>query len=137
MKKFLLAIGLIVALCAALPVAAQVNLLSVYNLPSDTVTNTGTVALSGRVVGSGTLAVQVVVTEISGTTAGTVSLHGSLDGTSYALIDSVTFSPADVTSAQGFIWKSDEVYAPYYRVTYTGSGTMAARFSAKALVRKK
>lgn len=141
MKKFVLVLGLLIAFTAAVivpqEVSAQVTLRSEYGLASDTVVNTGTVVLSARVTGSGTLAVQATVTEISGTTAGTLTLLGSLDNVNYSPLDSVTFTAADVATPQSFIWKMPDTYTPYVRVSYTGSGTMSAILTAQALVRRR
>lgn len=68
--------------------------------------------------------------ETSGTTAGTVSLYGSVDGTNYRAISSTTFTATDVAT-QGFIWTLTGSPVPYYRVTWTGSGTMVDTFTAK------
>lgn len=134
MRKFVMILALV---AVAAMVNAQTTLLSVYNLDTDTVTNTGTVTLSGRVTGNGTLAVQVSVLEISGTTAGTLTLMGSIDNVTYTAIDTTTFSPSDVTTPQSFVWMKADSYFPYYRVSYTGSGTMAATVKAKAIVRRR
>jgi len=127
-------------------VSAQRNMLSSYGLTSDTVVNTATGYLELRVPGnasvSGETLIQVVVTEVSGTTAGTVSILGSLDGTNFIALKLRevatavnTFAPADQAPAQTYMWRLVGNPALYYRVSYTGAGTMSARFSAKLLVR--
>ncbi len=90
-----------------------------------------------RVPGSyGVITVVTTVTEISGTTAGTVKLYGSLDGTNYALVDTNYFSPADQAAAQSYAWHIKPSTFTYYKVTYTGTGTMSAKLATKLLRRK-
>lgn len=122
----------------------NVDLKSPFSLNSDTVTNTGVAYLTTAVAitGPGTVGIQVTVTEISGTTAGTITLQGSIDGTNFAALTDTTAvpnigtkSPADVTTAQPFLWWLAQNPYRYYRVSYTGAGTMSARFSAKLIKR--
>lgn len=114
------------------------NLLSVHSLPLDTVVNTAAESLTIAVAGpQANVSIVATVTEISGTTAGTVRLWGSIDGTIYALVDGAgTFSPADVAGAQSYAWKVSPSAFTSYRLIYTGAGTMSAQFKAKALWRK-
>lgn len=131
------------ALFVALGVNAQADLKSVYNAVSDTVTDTGTQYLQIETTREGqtSTAVQVVITKISGTVAGTLTFQGSLDGTNFkaaTLLDSATnlhtFTATNVAS-QNFIWYIRPNPYRYVRVSYTGSGTMAASFKAKILTR--
>lgn len=102
----------------------------------DTVTNSGVRSQLLRVPGSfSAVTIVATVTEINGTTAGSVRLWGSLDGTNYALVDSNTFSPADQVAAQSYAWQVKPSTFTYYRVTYTGAGTMAAKLSSRILRR--
>lgn len=114
------------------------NLLSVHGLPTDTVTNTGVESLTLAITGAQeSVTVLTTITEISGTTAGTARLWGSIDGTIYALVDGAgTFSPADVAGPQSYAWQVKPSAFTHYRVIYTGVGTMAAQIKAKALWRK-
>lgn len=103
-------------------------------LTVDTVVNTATATLTLRVKGVGSsVGVQWVATKISGTVAGTVSLYGSIDGTNYSSISSSTFTATNVAS-QNFIWQIVGNPVAYYRVTWTGAGTMSASQSAKLLI---
>lgn len=130
-------------LCAAQNESkAQVrDLYSSYGLTSDTVVNTAVGYLQTTVKGNyREEIIQVVVTEISGTTAGTVSILGSLDGSNFIALklEEVatavnTFAPADVGTAQTYMWRIKNNPAYYYRVSYTGAGTMSAKFTAKIL----
>jgi len=141
-------ICIIFLLALTLGVSAQVRTL--YNAAattssSVTVTDTGTGALINTLAinsTSGTkVAVQVVVTKTSGTVAGTISLLGSLDGTNYKaiLLEEVstalnTYTATDVAS-QTFIWRLSSNPYPYYKVSYTGTGTMVAVATAKLFIR--
>lgn len=118
---------------------------SVYSSNSlDTVTNAATkylVSSASPVVGKHDALVIVTVTEISGTTAGAVTLEGSSDGSNWASVysskDSVySFSPADQAAAQSYAWQLAGSQFKYYRIKYVGTGTMSAKFSAVATISK-
>lgn len=143
MKKLLLISLLIVF---ALGAKAQVYDLKsdTYLLTSDTVVNTAVVNLTSPEISGAKqiLSFQVEVTEISGTTAGTLTLQGSLDGSDFKAIPTVetqtsvtTASPADVSTKQVFLWRFTSNHFRYYRVAYAGAGTMSARFFAQLMVR--
>ena len=103
---------------------------------TETITNTGTgiltvpTALRGH---KNSVTVQVTVTKSSGTVAGTLSLQGSLDNITYKaclLPNGVstavnTYTATDVAS-QTFIWQLDKNQYNYWRISYTGAGTMVA-----------
>lgn len=139
-KLFLITAGLIVMMIAAstINVSAQRTLKSEFSLVADTVTDTATEYL--EVINKGAAretTVQVVCTKISGTVAGTISLLGSLDGTNFKALtvrdstDAIpTFTATDVAS-QNFIWRLTGNPVTHYRVSWAGSGTMAASFTAK------
>lgn len=138
MKKVLL--SLMFALAAIVAVHAQKDLKSTYSFTSDTTVNAATAYLSTYNPGAGaSTTVQVVVTKISGTVAGTISLLGSLDNVNYKAITveeaataSNTFTATDVAS-QTFIWRLVKNPYLYYRVSYAGTGTMSAKFTARLL----
>lgn len=117
------------------------NLLSTYNLTSDTVVNTATAYLTVQSKGPAeTVTIQFTATEISGTTAGTVTLLGSVDGTNFkaltvqeATTAIPTYTATDVAS-QTNLWVIKNNPYQYYRVSWTGTGTMSARFSAQLLL---
>ena len=133
----------ILFLCALVAFAveskAQVgNFLSVYSLTSDTVTNTATQYLQ---VGPMTAAaatsttIWIAVTKISGTVGGTITLQGSLDGTNYKAINTVDTQTAEATitatdASNTYHYRLASSPFPYYRVSWTGTGTMAASFRA-------
>jgi len=148
----------LLALAFSLSVGAQVitplsgtPMIRAYNSGStrvtyDTVTNTGTNYLTNRYVASGaaySVAVQWTAVKLSGTVAGTVTLQGSLDGLNYVAITGnatventtiSTFTATDVAS-QTKVWVIKNNPYPWYRVSWTGAGTMAATQSAVFIVR--
>ena len=140
MKKL---IFLFVLIAGSFTVNAQTSLKSQYGNTVDTVTNAATkyLTLSQSLAGYyKTLAVSVTVTEISGTTGGTVSLEASLDGTNwysvYTSMDtSYTFTPADVSTAQSFRFTIPAWADKNVRVKYVGTGTMSAKVSASLIAR--
>lgn len=145
MKKIFLLASLCLMVATATVAQTADSFKSPYSVTTDTVTNSGTAYLTIACNTKYEKAVIVaIVTEISGTTAGTLTLKGSLDGTTYvALTDTTavpeieTETPTDVTTAQPFVWVIDNLY-PYLQVHYAGTGTMSAQFSAKRVeIRRK
>jgi hypothetical protein len=136
MKKLIILAGLLVAFTAA---QCQVgNFLSVYNLTSDTVTNTATQYMQSPLVSAApatTTTIWIAVTKISGTVGGTITLQGSLDGTNFKALNTVgtqtalaTITATDATNTYHYILTGSPF--TYYRVSWTGTGTMAASFRA-------
>jgi len=105
-------------------------------LAIDSVSNTGSETWTLKVPGfQKTVAVQFIATKISGTVAGTVTLQGSLNGTSWSAVPGQsTFTATDVAS-QNTLWKIDSSGFLYYRVSWTGTGTMSASARAYLLAR--
>jgi hypothetical protein len=146
MKKFLFIVGVLAAVLAMSTIetkAQEKNLLSPYSLTSDTVTNAGTAYLSVRNTEKSSLTpttIQVVVTKISGTVGGTISLQGSVDGTSYKALNTAETQTALATitatdASNVYHWRLSNNPFTYYRVSWTGTGTMAASFTAQLLSR--
>lgn len=142
MKKYII-VGLL--FLAGVATYGQASLIQPLgsSITSDTVTNTATAYLtSPRNLGpKQTTVIQVVCTKISGTVAGTISLLGTVDETNYkaVLLPQVstalnTYTATDVAS-QTFIFHVTNNPYLRYRVSWTGSGTMAASFTAKILSR--
>jgi len=100
---------------------------------TDTITNSATGYVSIALNYSYTrLSIQAVVTEISGTTGGTVTLQGSNDGLNFVTVsssyaDATTFAPADQAAAQSKIFVITGSPYKYYKLNYTGTGTMSAK----------
>lgn len=142
MRKY---IFIIAALLIGFTAQAQLkNLLQVDPTKVlDTVTNTATNTLTSTKMTPATSAsttVFVTVTKISGTVGGTISLQGSLDGTTFKALNTVGTQTAMATvtatdASNTYYWHVDGCPFQYYRVSWTGTGTMAASFSAKILAR--
>jgi hypothetical protein len=152
MKKI---IGILLAMSAmafTMPVTAQkiVPMTKVVsNLPTtanltialDTVTNTGTNYLSGYTDKSaGTVTIQAVMAKLSGTPAGTVTLQGSVDGSNWVTVTGTAtgvqtgaFTATNVTS-QSTSWTLVGNPYPWYRVTWTGSGTMSCTLAGNIYI---
>jgi len=146
MKKFY-NILLSVALVAFAIVGAQAQTLAMYNstyttLATDTATNTGT-ATVGNIVplkqngeAYSSTVIAVLATDVSGTTGGTLSLLGSVDGVTYKALTTAetatalaTYTIADATA--GYHWRLNGSPFPYYRVQLVGTGTMVTTIAAK------
>lgn len=133
MKKI---IGIIAIICLSFTAKAQVTTLtwSGYGNTLDTVTNTGTKYASfSSLNASRALSIVVKVTKISGTVGGTISWQGSNDGTNYVTI--TTSSPSDASANYTYAIYTPAAYR-YYRVSWTGTGTMSASISGSAYVRQ-
>lgn len=108
---------------------------------ADTVVNTATATVSTRLMPvyntfSETL-VWISVTKISGTVGGTITLQGSIDGTNWKAINTndsqtalATITATDASNTYHYRLLGGNF--PYLRVSWTGTGTMSASFSAKA-----
>jgi hypothetical protein len=141
-KKLIFILSAVALLIVCQPEAKSQSLyklLSTYSKEVDTVTNAATSILTSGLVSSGstTATVQVNITELSGTTAGTLTLFGSIDGTNFIALTDATAVPAIATktatdvASQSFLWRVTGNPMRYYRVSWTGSGTMAATFNAQ------
>lgn len=130
-----------------------------YSLTIDTVDNTESITKYIKVTGSHRSAsLQVVVTKISGTVAGTIRLVGSNDGINFVDISSPsiaisalrpaytdTLTCTNVTTntkiwdipLNGIKGTTVQEFPPYlyYGVTYLGSGTMSAKFRGYLVTR--
>lgn len=142
MKKLfsILALGLL--FCATTVEAQTTATLKNVDYPTlaiDTVTNTGTGALFINLTqGYTNVTIQPKVTKISGTITSNsnVKLQGSLDGTNYFNITGDTMQVTNTGSAQMTTWQKTTQTYKYYKVTYTGVGTMAAKLEALIFVVK-
>lgn len=137
--KRLIAIIVALAAFAAIETQAQVgNFLSPYSFTSDTVTNTATVYLTSPTLIAApatSTTIWIAVTKISGTVGGTITLQGSLDGTNYKALNTVdtqtalaTITATDATNT--YHYRLAGAPFPFYRVSWTGTGTMSASFRA-------
>lgn len=137
-KLFILIIAL--AAFASIETKAQVgNFTSVYGLTRDTVTNAATIYLTSPTLIAApatSTTIWIAVTKISGTVGGTITLQGSLDGTNYKAINTVDTQTAEATitatdASNTYHYRLAGSPFPYYRVSWTGTGTMSASFTAQ------
>ncbi len=147
MKKLSLLLMIGFALSLSCAKAQTYTMTGTYS--PDTVTNTATKACSLKVSNPyRQVTIGAFITKISGTVAGTVTLQGSLDGVNFFTVDSSAIqtdgninSPATYTAtnvaSQLKVWILN--YTPYlwYKLSYTGSGTMSAKFNGYLLPRKQ
>ena len=135
---------LFLALALTVSAGASAQLATFYqplgtNLTTDTVTNTATAYVTTRVLANRQVVsttIQIVVTKISGTVGGTITLQGSIDGTNFKALNTpntqtamATITAADATAIYHY-WLAGCPYQ-YYRVSWTGTGTMSATVAAK------
>ena len=101
---------------------------------SDTIVNTATVNC-GLIVRNyyETGVFQVTNTKLSGTVAGKTYFMGSVDGTNYVKLDSLTNTNQTTNTA---VFTQSPPRYPYYRFSYTGTGTMSAIMVGKAHFKK-
>lgn len=105
----------------------------------DTVTSTATGFLtSKRVTGQGRVTIQALVTKVSGTVGGTLTLQGSLDGTNFDAIPTeetrtsiATQTAADATGS--YTWRLKDSPYVYFRVSYVGGSGAVAYLNARIL----
>jgi hypothetical protein len=103
----------------------------------DTVVNTATVNKQITTSGSYQAAgVQITLTKISGTVAGTTKLQGSINGTAWEDIGSA-FTHTDVASQSKLFAVTGGVPYVYLRTTSVGSGTMSAKVSICYVLKPK
>jgi adenylyl- and sulfurtransferase ThiI len=102
----------------------------------DTVVDAGTAAKVINITGDYKGVVfNPIFTKISGTVAGTIKLQGSLDGSTYTDVASQTFTATNIATGQT-LWYVAAPLARYYKITWTGTGTMSAVLSYKYRVNK-
>lgn len=134
MKKFLA----IVLLITSLFFTGQVHAQRATVMPlaaGDTVTDAGTASkVITATAGYSGIVISAKATEISGTSAGTIQIQGSLDGTNYELIGTA-YTVTDVASQVKTFYISGPLPV-YIRVLQTGSGTMASVLSVRYVLRK-
>jgi hypothetical protein len=146
MKKIVFILSLVCF--AALSVSAQrtQKFYSSYGFASDTLTDATTVYLGvnvSNVTGSSTTII-TTVDELSGTTAGTVTLQGSHDGTTFVALTDTTYVPriltftlADQAAAQSKVWILNGSPFPHYRLSHSGGTTMSATFTGTIYINKQ
>ena len=140
MKYF---IALVLVLLTATSLFAQSttqNFISKYNgTVEDTVVNTTAKTIASPKIESfyDLVGVEVRITKVSGTVAGTLRLFGSYDGTNWVRVNA---SDSLIVPNTATAYKSFTVTSYPYRylgVTYTPTGTMSAKMRASALYKRK
>jgi hypothetical protein len=110
----------------------------------DTVVNTASKACSTKVVKSyKSITIQANVTKISGTVGGAITLQGSVDGVNFVTADTAAFvsdGPATYTAtnsaSQSKVWVINGSPYVWWKVSYTGTGTMSAILKGYILPRE-
>ncbi len=111
----------------------------------DTVTNTATKACSLKVVHSyKQISIQADITKIDGTVGGTLTLYGTVDGTNYVAVDTCiyvhamasTYTATNTSGTQSKIWIMNNNPYLWYKLSYTGTGTMRAILKGYLLPRE-
>lgn len=143
-RLFALAIGLLCAFYADAQTSFLAGSTGTSGADSVVVTNTGTGYLYSKSFDrkSQNVFIQAQFTETSGTSAGTCTVEGTVDGSNWKLVTSTdtnlsySYTVTDVAS-QSIIFKipsTDNAYTRF-RLKYVGSGTMVNRMKGVYLVR--
>ncbi len=141
---FILFTAIIFCLSLTVATAQTYQMTGVYTT-GDTVVNTAAKSCSLKVVKSyKQVSIQAVVTKISGTVGGSIILYGTVDGTNYVAVDSSliqtrsypypSFTPTNVAS-QSKVWIINNSPYLWFKLTYTGTGTMSATLKGYMLPR--
>ncbi len=141
MKKFL--ILLLLAALIVLPVKIYSQSFVMIN-SGDTIVNSATEACSLKIAQPyTTITVHAYIVELSGTTGGTLTLQGTIDGTQWITVDTSAlineglsvYTPTDVAT-QSKVWIMRDAPYLWLRLSYTGTGTMSAILNGYVLPRK-
>ena len=131
MKKIILSLIMFVAVAASVPAQTVTsNFLSASGLTYGTVTNTGTDSV--KIVCNQSyknISLLPKVTKISGTMTSnsTPQLYGSLDGSRYTAITGDTLHITNTSTPLYTSWLLSSQQYKYYKVVWTGVGTMSAK----------
>jgi hypothetical protein len=133
MKKYLFLAGFLALISAYIPATVDAQMVTPKALTTtafgnalDTVDNTEqhvTTPSEGLIQNwKNGVTAQVNVLKISGTVGGSLALQGSMNGTDWVTIGTAT-TPSDASGNYGF---NSTVRWYYYRISWTGAGTMSA-----------
>ena len=125
--------------CLSLVAMAQTSV-ATMTVAGSPVTNTGTATVTATINNSyETATIQAVFAKTSGTLGGTATLQVSLDGTVYitaptqaTVAGASTYTVTDVAS-QSISFIINKAPYKYYRVSWTGTGTMVGTMAAYIL----
>ena len=129
-------LSILFVFCLSFTLKAQVAM----TIAGSPVTNTGIATATATITQSyETATIQAVFTKTSGTLAGTATLQASLDGTNYTTVatqatvaGASTYTVTDVAT-QSVIFIINKAPYKYYRVSWTGTGTMVGTMAAYIL----
>lgn len=132
-------LSIVFVFCLSLGAMAQTSAVTM-TVSGSPVTNGGVATATATINGKyETATIQAVFTKTSGTLAGTATLQASLDGTNYATVatqatvaGAATYTVTDVAS-QSVIFIINKAPYRFYRVSWTGTGTMVGTISATIL----
>lgn len=141
MKKFILSIIACLIFVASNGQAFQMT--GQYTT-GDTVVNTASKTCSLKVVKSyKSTTIQANIVKVSGTVGGTLTLQGSVDGVNYVTADTAAFVSdgsatytATNSASQSKVWVINGSPYVWYRLSYTGTGTMSAILKGYLLPRE-
>lgn len=132
MKKILF---LLLVIGAALSGKAQSSV-TFPLVSADSLTNADTVnKVINVTAGYSGIAIQPVVTKVSGTAGGNVILYESVDGTNYKSTGD-TLAVANSAGAQSVIWKKTTPLPVKYKVNLITSGTVVEILRVSYVLRK-
>lgn len=77
------------------------------------------------------MVVQVNLTRLSGTGAGTITPEVSTDGVNYKIHPSVTAATVANSASQTFLWELSDFAYTHVRLKYVGSGTQSMKWSSR------
>jgi hypothetical protein len=141
MKRLIFILALIFV--AATNYAQYIN--TVTATEGDTLRDTETdyvyVPNSGGYITETDLTIQMLCTQIGGTSDGTVTLEGSIDGTSYAALPNETFTdlPVDtatISDGAVLVWEIPRTYFYKYRLKIAGTSGDTTLLSTKYRIKK-
>lgn len=133
MKKFLIILTALMFAFAIPEAQAQV----IPMVGADTVTNAATVSCSTRIIGTPTaISIQVVLTKLGGTVNGYTTLYGSLNGTTWVLLDTMMDATDQTTNSAIYVVENPANYV-YLQARHLGVGTMSAILAPLILIRKE
>lgn len=139
MKKFIFLLAFaFVALAASAQIGA-VKTTTVKTLVGSATVTSDVIPVTGQY---NAISIQTVYATVTGTTAGTATLKGSVDGTSYVTITDAAglakgYPNDTATVANALIWDFVVQDAPfnYYKVVTVGSGTHTTTVTTKYVLK--
>jgi len=140
MKKILL---ILVFVISVLAVNAQIGRVTTITPDTLTAVETEYFAIPSITGSYGSAAIQVLCTQLGGTSDGSALLQGSLDGTSYQTLNAgstnIDFSTNDtLTITNGVIWLIEITEPAYvkYRIAATGTANDTTLVTTKFIIKK-